>query len=137
MKYIAIVVVVILAVWGFSYFPAKAPEEEVFDMAPFTVLSVKTNDLLTSPAEITGEVPGTWYFEASFPVTLLDANGGDVLRTHAEARSDWMTESPVPFKTTLTFTPPSTDTGTLVLEKDNPSGLARHADEVRIPIRFR
>ena len=31
---------------------------------------------------------------------------------------------------------PATSTGTLVLQKDNPSGLPEHADELRIPVRF-
>jgi len=36
----------------------------------------------------------------------------------------------------ITFENPETATGTLVLEKDNPSGLPEHADELRVPVRF-
>jgi hypothetical protein len=47
-----------------------------------------------------------------------------------------MTEEFVPFTATLTFEQPETETGFLVLEKDNPSGLPEQADELRIPVSF-
>jgi len=37
----------------------------------------------------------------------------------------------------ISFKPSATDTGFLVLQKDNPSGLPEHDQEVRYPIRFR
>jgi spore germination protein GerM len=49
---------------------------------------------------------------------------------------EWMTEEYVPFEATLSFNPPQTETGTLILSKDNPSGLPEHDDELRIPVRF-
>ena len=107
-----------------------------------------TNDLIrvtspipeattTSPLTITGEARGTWYFEASFPISVVDEAGTVLGIGHAEAQSDWMTENFVPFKLGLKFPAPETDTGFLVLEKDNPSGLPENADEIRIPVRFR
>jgi hypothetical protein len=48
-----------------------------------------------------------------------------------------MTPAFVPFEATLSFTPPASRTGTLILAKDNPSGLPEHAAELRIPVRFR
>ena len=48
-----------------------------------------------------------------------------------------MTENFVPFRTELEFRTPTTERGTLVLEKDNPSGLPENSDELRIPVRFR
>ena len=54
----------------------------------------------------------------------------------AEAQGDWMTESFVPFKTKLVFSKPTTRTGVLVFEKDNPSGLPEHTDSLSIPISF-
>lgn len=95
------------------------------------------NTIVTSPLELTGEARGNWYFEASFPVKLLDADGNVLAQIPAQAQGDWMTENFVPFKTTLEFTAPATDTGTLVLEKDNPSGLPEHADSLIVPVKFR
>jgi Immunoglobulin-like domain of bacterial spore germination/Sporulation and spore germination len=89
-----------------------------------------------SPLTIRGKARGNWYFEASFPVKLYDANRKLLSQGIAQAQSDWMTTEFVPFVATLTFTPPSTATGMLVLEKDNPSGLPQHADQLEVPVTF-
>ncbi len=101
------------------------------------VASPKPGSIITSPLEIRGEARGIWFFEASFPVRLLDGNGSEIVRDHAEAESDWMTENFVPFRAILNFRTSNTREGTLILEKDNPSGLPENDDELRIPIRFR
>jgi len=93
-------------------------------------------EVITSPLTVKGEARGTWYFEASFPVKILDASGNVLGVVPAQAKSDWMTNEFVPFEVTLSFITPATIMGTLVLEKDNPSGLPQFADSVSIPIRF-
>jgi len=94
------------------------------------------NVVVTSPLVVTGEAPGSWYFEASFPVRLLDGDGNQIAQAPAQAQGDWMTSDPVPFIATLTFNPPATATGTLVLEKDNPSGLPQNAGSIEVPVTF-
>lgn len=98
--------------------------------------NIQANQIVMSPLKITGEARGNWYFEASFPVKILDANGKVLAQAPAQAKGEWMTTNFVPFELTLTFAKPNTDTGWLVLEKDNPSGLPQYADELKIPIRF-
>lgn len=93
-------------------------------------------DTVTSPLVIRGKARGPWYFEASFPVRIEDANGTPVASHYAEATDEWMTERFVSFTGTLTFLPPTTPTGMLILERSNPSGLPEHDDELRIPVRF-
>ena len=95
------------------------------------------NQEISSPLSVTGQARGYWFFEASFPVRLLDGNGKEIAIKPAEAQDDWMTEEFVPFKAVLEFKMPSSDFGTLILEKDNPSGLPEKADELRIPVRFK
>jgi hypothetical protein len=95
-----------------------------------------TNKMLTSPATITGTVPGNWSFEASFPVEVLDASNGSLVKTPAHLTGDWMTTQQVPFTVTLTFTAPSSGTGVVRLHKDNPSGMATNDDTVDVPVRF-
>lgn len=92
--------------------------------------------LIESTLEITGEARGGWYFEASFPVKLLDANGEILAEHYATAQGNWMTSEFVPFTATLLFATPQTATGTLVLMNDNPSGIPENSRELRIPIRF-
>ncbi len=99
------------------------------------VSNPQPNELVKSPLLITGEARGAWFFEASFPVKILDENGNELARVPAQAQSDWMTENFVPFKAEIEFVP-TTETGFLVLGKDNPSGLPQNAAEIRIPIRF-
>lgn len=93
------------------------------------------NGIVTSPLTVLGEARGTWYFEASFPVKLLDSNGNQLAIAPTQAQGEWMTTNFVPYLVTLTFTP-TTATGTLVLEKDNPSGLPEYADSISIPVQF-
>lgn len=100
------------------------------------VTSVSSNQIVTSPLTVEGTARGYWYFEASFPVELLDGNGKRLAQGPATARTDWMTTEFVPFSITLTFAQPTTATGTLILHKDNPSGLPENDDELRIPVRF-
>jgi len=96
----------------------------------------RPNGLVESPLEIKGEARGYWFFEADFPVKILDADGNLLGIAIAQAQSDWMTENFVSFEATLEFETPTTEKGTLVLEKDNPSGLPENADELRLPVRF-
>ena len=100
------------------------------------IFTPRPNQTIHSPLVVQGEARGTWFFEASFPVRLFDGNGKEISLGIAQAQDEWMTENFVPFKTELTFENPMTATGMLVLEKDNPSGLPEHADELRVPIRF-
>ena len=96
----------------------------------------RPSEVITSPLEITGEARGTWFFEASFPVELISDDGSILAQGIATAEGEWMTEDFVPFSATLEFMKPFGQNGTLVLKKDNPSGLPEHDDEIRIPVRF-
>lgn len=92
--------------------------------------------VIHTPVTVRGEARGSWYFEGSFPVRLLDGNGETLSFVTARALGEWMTTEFVPFEATIPFVTPETATGTLILEKDNPSGLPENADELRIPLRF-
>jgi hypothetical protein len=94
------------------------------------------NQQIASPLTVVGEARGPWYFEASFPVELKDGNGITIATAIADAQSDWMTTAWVPFSVTLTFSTPSTATGSLILHKDNPSGESINDDELILPVTF-
>ncbi len=92
---------------------------------------------IASPVTIEGEAIGTWFFEGSFPVLLTNWDGVIIAEGIATAQGEWMTEDFVPFTATLTFeTPAYGDNGTLILKKDNPSGLPEHDDAVELPVIF-
>ncbi len=118
--------------------PPAAPPAPETDSNLVAVESPKPDETVRSPLVVTGVAPGRWYFEASFPVQLLDVNGNVLAAVPAQAQSDWMTDKPVPFKATLIFNAPhlSDMSAQLVLKKDNPSGLPENEDEFRIPVRL-
>ncbi len=103
---------------------------------PVIIDSPQPGAKVNNPLRIKGRARGSWYFEASFPAKLYDAAGSLLAEIPVTAQGDWMTEDFVPFSSEMSFTVPSTATGTLVLEKDNPSGLPEQADEVRVPVVF-
>ncbi len=89
----------------------------------------------SQPLVVTGRATGPWYFEAGFPVKLLDSSGNVLAEAPAQAQGDWMTADFVPFSVTLNFT--TTDTnGTLVLRNDNPSGEPANDKSISIPVTF-
>ena len=104
--------------------------------ADIQVTQPQPNDTVTSPLTVTGQAVGGWYFEASFPVRLLDGNGNEIAVAPAQAQGNWMTPSLVPFSVTLTFATPATSTGTLVLQKDNPSGEPQFDASIFVPVQF-
>ncbi|MEK7542906.1 MAG: Gmad2 immunoglobulin-like domain-containing protein [Patescibacteria group bacterium] len=102
----------------------------------------KPSSFITSPLfVIEGRARGNWFFEASFPVKLLDGNGKLISSGIAQVDppgENWMTNNFVPFHATLLYNGFSnTESGTLVLKRDNPSGLPQNDDEIRIPVFFR
>ncbi len=99
----------------------------------------RPNQIIESPLTITGEARGNWFFEASFPVYLTDWDGRIIAQGIATAQGEWMTTEFVPYEATLTYAIDSdvySNRGTLILRKDNPSGLPEHDDALEIPVVF-
>lgn len=146
---LAVVIVVLLGVLVFvpsAHGPTTAEQSGGSGIAQTAVSSdgkVRVSipaigEKVASPLTVIGVVTGGgWFFEASFPVKVLDGDGALLGAHPAQAGSDWMVTTPVPFTATITFRAPKYATGTVVLEKDNPSGLPQNAGELRIPIRFK
>ena len=98
--------------------------------------------VVTSPAaggevqgtlHLTGEARGHWYFEASFPVEVLAADGSSLVEAPVSADGDWMTVDFVPFSADIDLSGYEGD-ATVVLHRDNPSGVADFDASVSIPI---
>ena len=94
------------------------------------------NSVVVSPFKIVGEVPGSWSFEADFPIKLFDSNNKVIGEAVAKLHDDWMTEEFVLFSADMSFSKPETENGTLILYKDNPSGLTENEDSVKLSVRF-
>jgi hypothetical protein len=102
-----------------------------------TIENPRPNAVITSPLIIFGQARGSWFFEASFPIKLYDQNNKLIAQAIAQAQGEWMTEEFVNFKAEMKFTAPASNKGTLILEKDNPSGLRENDDQLIVPIIFR
>ncbi|KKT41183.1 MAG: hypothetical protein UW30_C0011G0014 [Candidatus Giovannonibacteria bacterium GW2011_GWA2_44_13b] len=146
---VLLVIAAVLFVWNGGSLPSPLPQGSSSPTptpTPSTssgqadnmirVSSPKPGEAIQSPVHIEGEARGNWYFEASFPGRVLDANGKILGLMPIQAQGDWMTTEFVPFKADLPFSTPATNTGFVVLQKDNPSGLPQNEDERRIPIKF-
>jgi len=126
---------------SFTEFVGNEPEKT--DL--IRISSPRPNEVITSPLTITGEARGTWFFEASFPIALTNWDGLIIAEYYAQAKDEWMTEEFVPFEAVLEFESPVPEgddvqdffkRGTLILQKDNPSGLPQFDDALEIPVRF-
>ena len=89
-----------------------------------------------NPVHLIGEARGYWYFEADFPVKVYDSNDNLLGVGVATAQEDWMSEDFVPFRSQIGYNTPQTETGYIILEKDNPSGLPENGDFLKVPIQF-
>lgn len=122
-----------------SYVGRTGPKCE-FSVCPkedlIVVQSPMAFEKISSPVNVKGKARGTWFFEASFPVRLVDENGKELAIVPAQAKTDWMTTDFVEFEAELYFSTPTTQKGYLVFEKDNPSGLPEYNDQLKVPISF-
>lgn len=97
--------------------------------------------IITSPVKITGKARGNFYFEATFPIDVVDQDGKVIGHGQAKALSDWMTQDFVPFEATIDFPNQNTQgdfykRGAIVLHNDNPSGLPQNEKSIQIPVLF-
>jgi len=103
--------------------------------------SIAPGDFVSSPLNIAGKARG-WYFEGSFPVSLVDGDGLIIASGIAQAKGDWMTSEFVPFEVQIVFVKPANasafgNRGSLILKKDNPSGMPAYDASIEIPVKFK
>lgn len=117
--------------WTAPSIPSQTAHNDI------VVTSPTSGGTVTSPLTVSGRARGPWFFEASFPLVLVDWDGRIIAEGHATADGEWMTEEFVDFTGTVEFEKPTFDTrGTLILRKDNPSGLPEHDDAIEVPVVF-
>lgn len=119
--------------WGTPRIPAQVADGDIVVSVPATGAAI------SSPLTVEGSARGSWYFEASFPMVLVDWDGKIIAEGIAQAQGDWMTQDFVPFKGTLTFSKPEdgNTAGALILRKDNPSGMPENDAAVEVPVTFK
>lgn len=83
---------------------------------------------------VTGAAPSGWYFEAVFPISVRDNADNVIGHGQAQALSDWTQPGQIRFAATTTIDTVYHGPATLILLKDNPSGLPENDDSVSMPI---
>jgi hypothetical protein len=106
------------------------------------VKNPKEEQVITSPLVLEGEVKGNWLFEATAPIYLTNWNGLIIAEGYIEAEEEWMTTDFVPFTGKLDFDEPEnigtfSDYGSLIFQKNNPSGLSELDDAYEFRVKFR
>ncbi len=114
--------------------PAISPDAPL--SARVVVDTPQKNSAVSQSFTISGSAPGPWYFEASFPIQIRDAENTLIGRGIAQAQGEWMTENLVPFTATVSIEGGYHGPADMVLLRDNPSGLPENDDSVTIPIRI-
>jgi len=142
-KILIVLIIVLVALFGISRLLHKdqpeAPQSEKisYQNASSDLVSIDLpfpGAVVGKEFSVLGKARGTWYFEASFPVEVLDKDGKRLVSVPAAAQGDWMTENFVPFKADLKIPSSYIGRATLILHKDNPSGLPQNEASVSIPI---
>jgi hypothetical protein len=102
------------------------------------VFEPQVGSVVRSPLNVSGEARGTWFFEATFPLALVDEGGSVIAQGYATADGDWMTEDFVPFTGEIEFVAQDelgqAIQAVLVLSKANPSGLPELDADIRVPV---
>ncbi|HEY4494022.1 MAG TPA: Gmad2 immunoglobulin-like domain-containing protein [Candidatus Paceibacterota bacterium] len=153
-KTIISIIIIVLVLGGFVYFynkegtsvytPAPVPAPEPVPAPAITYMNATIDNIrveLPFPGAVVGkefsvigEARGSWYFEASFPVTVLDKDGNKLVATYAQAQGEWMTPDFVPFKGNVKISSAYIGPATLILQKDNPSDMRQYDASISFPI---
>lgn len=72
----------------------------------------------TSPIKFSGAARGSWYFEATFPVQILDEDGKIIGTSTARAQGEWTKENLVPFEGEIKFEKPKGKMGKIIFKDD-------------------
>lgn len=132
---IAMVLTALVFDWGRREVIAPETDTVTTTDLPIFVNNVKENQEISSPLKIEGKARGFWFFEASFPIQLVDTDGNILATAIATADGEWMTTEFVNFTANLEYVKPtSTNHALLILNKDNPSGDPDKDQSIFIPV---
>src|SRR3989344_9586246 len=136
--------VIVGLTWALFAIPAPKPPITATTTPPIatSTLPLSARVVVTSPKPdavvgdtfvVSGQAPGTWYFEASFPIKIVDKDNNFIGQGIAQAQGEWMTTDQVTFTATVTVSGYS-GPAEIVLMRDNPSGMPENDDSVSVPI---
>ena len=150
---IILAIIIAVLVWFLFATPISKPATQSATSTPMTTTTTTTTSTSTAPLDtevtvsspkpgatvshtitVTGQAPGAWFFEAQFPLLVKDSNNETVASEPAHAQGDWESTGEVTFTDSIVVDPSFHGPATLVLLRDNPSGLPENDDSVTVPI---
>ena len=127
-------VVFFLILTTFIFSPLVLPAKEKKAKGEIVVTFPKPHESVCSPLIVKGKAKSPWFFEAVFPIRLLDEKCQEIVSGKVNANGDWTSGGLVPFEGTLDFTVTKPTKAILVLQNDNPSGLPENVRKKEIPL---
>lgn len=117
--------------------PVKAEKAGIIVVDSPTVDSTVT----ASPLVIKGKAKGSWFFEATAPVSIVNWDGLIIGEGYIKVDEgyDWMTTEMVPFTGTISYDASQLGAykyGWIIMKKDNPSGEPQFDDSLEFKIFF-
>lgn len=137
---LVVVIVIAAAAWWFTSQRSSTTTPETTEKFATELIVVRTpiaEGVVSSPITLSGEARGYWFFEASAPVVVVDWDGRIIGESYVTAQGDWMTEDFVPFTGTIEYDLPVDSysaSGTVIFQRDNPSGLPENDATFEVPV---
>ncbi|MBP6908295.1 MAG: hypothetical protein KBB75_00530, partial [Candidatus Pacebacteria bacterium] len=94
--YIVICILGILSALFVSLYTkdTNIPEDSIkepFVEENIVIYSPLEGSVISNPLRVSGQARGSWFFEASAPIEVLDENGVSIGQKYITAEGDWMT----------------------------------------------
>ncbi|MEI7451902.1 MAG: DUF5668 domain-containing protein [Candidatus Falkowbacteria bacterium] len=116
----------------------KAASDNIESSSTIELSNIIANQVVSaSPLHVEGNAPGAWFFEASFPIKIVDENLNELGQGQAKAIGDWATSSLVKFTADITYKKSSSTKAEIIFAKDNPSGLEKNYEKFTIPVELK
>ncbi len=112
-------------------------EKATYDNATADMITVELpfpGSVVGKDFSVKGSARGGWYSEGSFAVEVLKPDGTLLVRALAAPEKEWMTPELVPFTAQMKIPATYIGPATLILRKDNPSGLPKNDASMSFPI---
>ncbi len=106
----------------------NATKDDIVVMLPFS------GAVTGKEFSIIGKARGTWFFEGSAPYEVLDKDGKTLASGLVEVGEAWMNTDFTSFETVVKIPETYIGEATIILKKDNPSGLSEKEASVSIPV---
>lgn len=136
-KIIFILIILIILLFAFNFYQRYLTLKKIKDAENLIIIeSPKPYEKVSNPLLIKGKARGYFFFEATFPIKIVDESGNILMSDFIETKEDWMTENFVSFEKYLNLDFGNIKRGFIIFEKANPSGLKENQFEISIPVYF-